>query len=128
MSSVSPEVKCVSRCVFSPCLASPTVTSLLPPLGPSTGSTLVTVTGTNFISNSGITCKFGTAAAVSAAWRSASLLECVSPSGSSGSVAVEVSNNGQDYSSNAVQFVYYCAFIDIVLFLVSFADRLVKLG
>ena len=94
------------RKLTSGCAASPTVTSVYPTTGSVAGGSVITVTGAGFVQRQTLTCKFGTA--VSAAfWHSTVLLTCASPAVAvAGAVALEVSNNNQDYSANAVQFTY----------------------
>lgn len=81
------------------------VTAVKPLSGPDTGGTVVSVFGVNFVASSVAACRFGAGTApVSARWLSSSLLECVSPRSPPGSVALEVSNNGVDFSSDGVLF------------------------
>ena len=82
------------------------VTNVLPTTGPVDGHTVVTVYGSNFIGSMPLLCAFGTTIQVSASWKSSSELRCESPSEVSGTVSVEVSNNNQDYTSDAVSFEY----------------------
>ena len=59
------------------------------------------------MSSDQLRCKFGTLTPVTASRLSASVLQCLSPARNvTGSVAVEISNNNQDYTSNAVQYAY----------------------
>ena len=82
------------------------VTQLVPTTGPVTGSTVVTVIGSNFVNTPGLYCRFGTLAAVQGLWQTASVMTCLSPSSVPGTVAVEVSNNNQDFTANSVQYIY----------------------
>ena len=81
------------------------VSRLSPTLGPTAGSSTVTVTGSGFLSTA--TCLFGTAASTAATYQTANMLLCRSPVNGAGSVAVEVSNNGVQYSASRVPFYYY---------------------
>ena len=65
---------------------------------------MVTVRGRLF-GNSGIFCRFG-AVKVAAIRLSSSELKCLSPRHTVGAVALEVSDNARDFSSDGVQFVY----------------------
>ena len=66
----------------------------------------MSVSGSGFVSSPQLACRFGTQAAAEIVFVSSNLLKCTSPSGVEGSVSVEVSGNGADYSSDAVQFRY----------------------
>ena len=83
------------------------VTLLSPVLGPLVGGTSVTLAGSGFTATSAV--RFGTTAAATATYVTASQLRCVSPSvGVSGRMDVDVSNNGgTDYSASGVPFLYY---------------------
>ena len=87
-------------------VAAASVTSVLPTSGPVGGASMVTVTGTNFFASSGLVCRFGTASGIAATWVTASLLQCLSPATAAGAVALEISNNNKDYTSNSVQFTF----------------------
>jgi len=69
------------------------------------GGTIITVTGTNFVASPHLQCRFDTRE-VSASYASTSQVVCVSPPHVAGNVAVEVSNNALDYTTNNVQFSY----------------------
>jgi len=73
-----------------------------------TGSTRVTVTGTEFLDIDTLYCRFGTYSPVPATRVSATELECFShvASAGAGTVSVEISNNNQDYTSDGVLFEY----------------------
>ena len=84
----------------------PTVTSLSITRGPQTGFTVVTVIGTSFVTSSLTTCRFGTLV-VAGAFLTATSITCTSPvSAAAGSVALEVSLNNQDYTADAVAFLF----------------------
>jgi hypothetical protein len=81
------------------------VQSLEPLEGPASGYTLITITGQNFVQNSALCCKFGSVQ-VTASWVSSNAITCLSPSHAVGFVAVEVANNGLQFSSNDVLFQF----------------------
>ena len=89
------------------------VLQLEPELGPSSGGTKVLVrtkvraVGEGFEPNGGSACRFGDLAPIPARWISEALLECTAPAHVSGSVALEVTANDQDYSASAVLFEYH---------------------
>lgn len=85
--------------------ALPAVVSLDPNFGLATGGDRVTITGTNFQSLPSTRCKFDSTTVVPVRVTS-TVVVCNSPAHASGSVAVEVSSNGQDYSGNTIQFLY----------------------
>jgi hypothetical protein len=83
------------------------VVAVNPAFGPSTGGTLVTVTGYNFVSSTRLLCRFGAYAPVPALWLSSTSLQCVSPAVDPWMpMALEVTNNGQDYTRDGVQFEF----------------------
>ena len=82
------------------------VSVLSPTRGPIAGNTIVTIGGSNFVSSVNLVCRFGILTPVAATWNSATQLLCRSPATSAGPVAVEVSNNNQDFTSNAVSYLY----------------------
>ena len=88
--------------------ANPSVTTLSPNSGQTTGSTLVSVTGTNFQGTATLSCRFGTAV-VTATYSTATRLLCSSPALGVGSVNVEVTLNGADYTANEIPFIYSLA-------------------
>jgi hypothetical protein len=70
---------------------------------------VVTVTGTNFVPSPLLLCRFGTVYRW-ATYVSASALRCIAgPQSAAGSLAVEVSNNNQDWTTNNIGFLYYSA-------------------
>jgi hypothetical protein len=68
----------------------PTVTKVSPTSGPTAGGTTVTITGTNFTAAS--TVQFGSAAATSVTYTSATKLTAVSPAGAAGVVDITVTS------------------------------------
>jgi hypothetical protein len=84
----------------------PNVVSIVPVFGPIGGDTRVLVAGKNFINATDMICQFGSTV-VAAEFISSRQLACVSPPGDFlGSVAVEVSTNYQNLTSNNVQYQY----------------------
>ena len=91
--------------LFSYLTAPPAVTSVSPNFGPTTGSTSVTITGTNFTGATAI--KFGTANAVEASVTSPTTIIGFSPPGVAGTVDVTVTTTlGTSATSAADQFTY----------------------
>ncbi len=74
----------------------PTVGSVSPNNGPSTGGTAVTITGTNFAT--GATVKFGTTAATNVVVVNSTTITATTPSHAVGAVTVTVTVNGQSGS------------------------------
>ena len=81
----------------------PTITSVSPNNGPTSGGTAVTVSGTSFAS--GATVMFGSAAATNVVVVSATQITATTPAGSAGAVTVTVTSNGQS-GSLANGFIY----------------------
>lgn len=98
--------------------AAPTVTSVSPNAGSTTGATSVTITGTNFYNGaSNATVSFGGTVATSVVVVSATTITATSPSHAAGTVDVTVTTpSGTSATSSADQFTYYAAPI------VSFVD------
>jgi hypothetical protein len=88
------------------------ISSVSPSVGSVSGGTRVSVMGSGFEDREGMKCRFGESSSssiVPATFVSMNELECVSPrsEGSrSGSVSVEVTMNGVDFTEDAVQFRY----------------------
>eukprot|EP00698_Gefionella_okellyi_P014432 TRINITY_DN4005_c0_g1_i5.p1 TRINITY_DN4005_c0_g1~~TRINITY_DN4005_c0_g1_i5.p1 ORF type:complete len:1114 (+),score=261.18 TRINITY_DN4005_c0_g1_i5:484-3825(+) len=80
---------------------------VVPNTGPAVGGTVVSVTGMYFYRSALLMCKFGTSTAGAATFQTATSLQCLAPSHSAGTVALELSNNNQDFTSNAVSFTYH---------------------
>lgn len=83
------------------------MTGFRPTAGPVNGNTVVTVTGTNFVSSFDPHCRFGNGSASPATYVSPVQLVCASTARSAGTVTLEVSNNNQDYTTFALEFTYY---------------------
>jgi hypothetical protein len=84
------------------------MTKVWPTTGPMHGGTVVTLWGANFVDRYRLVCRFGTVLGTRhGSWRSASMIECVSPaSGAAGSVPLEMSNNNQQFTTDALPFEY----------------------
>ena len=89
------------------------VTGVEPRSGTSAGGVTVTVTGSGFVDTADLACRFGTtdagrdtgASMAAATYESATQLTCMSPAASTaGSVAVEVTVNGDDFTEGGVQY------------------------
>ena len=82
----------------------PTVTSVVPNIGPTAGNRKVTINGTNFVNNS-LVVKFGGVAATSVTFVSATQLTAVTPAHAGGKVDVSVSDsNGNGDLPNAYTY------------------------
>lgn len=82
------------------------VATLDPPEGAYHGGTDVVVRGRNFLNTTTAACKFGTKI-VPATYISHGAILCISPPNPVGTVWVEVSSNGQDFSLLGAPFLYY---------------------
>jgi hypothetical protein len=82
----------------------PTVTSVSPTSGSTTGGTAVTITGTNFAV--GATVTFGTAAATNVVVVSGTQITATTPAGSAGAVTVTVGNPGGQSGGLVNAFTY----------------------
>lgn len=95
-----------------PCDPLPTVTSVFPPLGPTTGGTVLTIKGTGFVSRPSLSCLVGhDAVATPAVWISSVTVVCSTPAVSGEGVSsssISVSNNNFHFSSpvSTVTFNY----------------------
>ena len=85
----------------------PTVTGISPTRGPIYGGTKVTVAVSGYNRVDQIFCRFGDAKAVIASWINSYKLQCLSPAAQSGNVTVEVSNNGQDFTTSGHLYNYH---------------------
>ncbi|MBI3700838.1 MAG: IPT/TIG domain-containing protein [Afipia sp.] len=86
-------------------LVRPTLTSISPSTGPSSGGTSVTISGTNLDGATAVS--FGISAAASFVVNSATSITAVSPPGSSGTVHITVTTHGGTTAlSSADQFTY----------------------
>ncbi|HEY3844012.1 MAG TPA: IPT/TIG domain-containing protein, partial [Acidimicrobiales bacterium] len=85
--------------------AAPAVTALSPTVGPSTGGTSVTITGTGFLS--GATVRFGASAATNVVVAGPTTITATAPAGVSGAVNVTVTTpGGTSPIVSADQFTY----------------------
>ena len=90
----------------------PIVELLLPAAGPRLGGTLVVVRGPGFAAGSDYRCKFGSHVVRAQPAGDGGNLTCVSPRVDAASpVSVEVSMNGQQYSSSGVEYTYLSAVV-----------------
>jgi hypothetical protein len=90
---------------FTLTVVSSSVTGLSPTAGPTAGGTLVTITGTGFVS--GATVKFGSTAATGVTFVSSTQLTAVSPAESAGTVDVTVTTpGGTSAASSADKYSY----------------------
>lgn len=81
---------------------------LAPALGPVNGGTIIGITGTGFLNVEPLSCRFGNAQfTVFARYLSAKTIECVAPAHRSGLVNVEISTNGQQFTSINARFLYH---------------------
>ncbi len=88
--------------------ALPTVTSVSPASGPSTGGTYVTITGSNFIGVTAV--RFGATAATGFTVNSSTQITATSPAGAAGTVDIRVTTaGGTSVTSVADQFTYSAA-------------------
>jgi hypothetical protein len=89
----------------------PAVSSISPSSGPRVGGTLVNVSGVDFAFGSHYQCAFGAdvvPASFAAAPGGEDVISCVSPASAAGlEVALEVSLNAQEFSSEAVHFRFH---------------------
>jgi hypothetical protein len=85
-------------------VTSPTVASVSPATGSTTGGTAVTIAGTNFAT--GATVTFGSAAATNVVVVSGTSITATTPAGSAGAVTVTVTNPGALSGSLPMGFTY----------------------
>lgn len=85
----------------------PTITSISPSSGPTTGGTTVTINGTNF--QSGVTVTFGGTAAFSLTLVNSSQITAVTPFHAAGAVDVVVTNPGPNSATLTNGFTYTSA-------------------
>jgi hypothetical protein len=95
----------------------PTVTSIYPTAGPTTGGTTVTINGTNF-NNSGLTVHFGATQSPSVTFVSDVQIRAASPAGAAATVHITVTTAaGTSTTSAADQFTFtaaaWCASFDM---------------
>lgn len=84
--------------------AAPTISSISPTLGPTSGGTQVTINGSNFAS--GATVSFGGQKATSVTFVDVTELQAVTPPGAAGNATLEVGNPGGANASLANAFTY----------------------
>jgi hypothetical protein len=82
----------------------PTVTSVSPNNGSTSGGTMVTITGTNFAAGAAVA--FGSAAATNVVVVNSTTITATTPAGSTGPVTVTVTNVGPQSGSLANAFTY----------------------
>ena len=82
----------------------PAITSFVPTTGPTSGGTVVAITGTNF--QSGATVKFGASSAVGVTFNNANSLSVMSPAHDAGDVSIIVSNPDGQSVTSAGGFTY----------------------
>ncbi|KAJ1464368.1 hypothetical protein T484DRAFT_3299981, partial [Baffinella frigidus] len=96
--------KALELTVYEP----PTVREAAPSQGSASGGSVVTVFGERFVAP--MTCMFGTEGwAVDAKVVSSSEVQCMTKAHAEGSVSVQVSRNGVEYSQSDVQYVFSLA-------------------
>jgi len=83
----------------------PTMTSVTPATGPTTGGTSVTIAGTNFVA--GAVVRFGTIAATSVTVVSGTSITATSPASTAGLVAVSVTNPDGQSGALSNGFTYF---------------------
>ncbi|MCX6102314.1 MAG: IPT/TIG domain-containing protein [Proteobacteria bacterium] len=84
--------------------AVPTVTSISPTSGPVAGDTLVTVTGTRFLSGVGV--RIGGAACTLLTLKSSTSLTCTTPPGTAGAQDVVVTNSDTQFGTLPLGYTY----------------------
>lgn len=87
------------------------VLAVFPPLGSTSGGTVVTIVGQNFLPSEGLTCRFGVSAPSPADFIASDAIRCVAPPAPAGPTVVEVtvSNNMIEFSDSSATFVYHSA-------------------
>lgn len=88
----------------NPAYSAPTVTSIGPNAGPTTGGTSVTITGSNFTGATMV--KFGSTAATSFTVNSATQITAISPAGNGKVDVIVTTPGGSSASGSADQFSY----------------------
>ena len=87
--------------------AEPTVSYLRFERGPTSGGTSVAIGGSSFRGGSVFVCRFGAHAVNATYSASHDELSCVSPAATAGAVPVEISLNGQQFTTSGVKFTSY---------------------
>lgn len=96
----------VNSCIFpaGPVVPAPTVSTVSPASGPTSGGTAVTITGTNFLNGASVS--FGGTAATAVTFNSATQLTATAPARAAGIVGVTVTNPGGLNATKANAFTY----------------------
>ena len=98
-------LSCSRLTLYCLCVAeAASVSHIAPPTGPTSGSTIVTLTGRNFFSGAYI--KFGSVGPVAATVATCTQLRVLAPAHTAAAVAVELSNNNQDYTTSSALYVF----------------------
>ena len=98
--------------------AEPVLESVFPTLGPTRGSTVVTITGSNFVDGSTV-CRAGHASWSVASCSSSMECVCTIPAHSQGRFPLTVSaDGGLTFSKDSVAFMFYCThyFVALLIF------------
>ena len=82
----------------------PSLFSITPTSGPEDGDAIVTIVGSGFDRSHMLSCRFGCCMAVAARYQSSTLAYCTSPASAPGVQALEVANDGSEYSTNGLLF------------------------
>jgi len=85
------------------------LTQIKPVSGPRSGSTLVQLSGYNFVDGSSLSCRFGgiDGSVTPATYVSSTSVECVAPANDQvETVDITISNNGVDFSNSAASYSY----------------------
>ena len=89
----------------------PTLASITPSSGPTSGGTAVTIVGTNFVSGGSFGVKIGGASAPSVTWVNSTHITAVTPAGTAGTQNVVITNNdGQTATGTYTYFAVYQGF------------------
>jgi len=84
----------------------PTFASITPNSGPTTGSTPVTIVGTNFVSGGSFGVTIGGAPATGVIWNSPTQITAVTPAGTQGAQNVVVTNNDGQTATGTAAYTY----------------------
>jgi LPXTG-motif cell wall-anchored protein len=99
----SPSIVTSGNAVVTVVPPAPTITSVSPTSGSTTGGTAITITGTNFVG--GATVNVGGAACTNVVVVSATSITCTTPTGTAGTASVVVTSGGQSNVANTL-FTY----------------------
>ena len=101
------QISYTGTAVIATVVAAPSVTSLSPSTGPTTGGTQVTLTGTGFSTTAGATAvEFGTTAATGVSCSSTTTCVAVSPPGSGSVPVTAIVGGAQSYAGAGTLFTY----------------------